>query len=79
MSDPFASANPFASRPPGASPMGAMSVNPLFQAQQQPQQPASSGGMGSLPPAVGASQAPYDPFAASPPPQQRGGSNPFAR
>ena len=79
VSDPFASANPFASRPPGASPMGAMSVNPLFQAQQQPQQPASSGGMGSLPPAVGASQAPYDPFAASPPPQQRGGSNPFAR
>ena len=78
-SDPFATANPFASRQPGASPMGAMSVNPLFQAQQQQQQPASSGGMGSLPPAMGASQAPYDPFAASPQPQQRGGGNPFAR
>ena len=57
--------------------MGAMSVNPLFQAQQQQQQPASSGGMGSLPPAMGASQAPYDPFAASPQPQQRGGGNPL--
>ena len=78
-SDPFATANPFASRQLGASPMGAMSVNPLFQAQQQQQQPASSGGMGSLPPAMGASQAPYDPFAASPQPQQRGGGNPFAR
>ena len=78
-SDPFATANPFASRQPGASPMGAMSVNPLFQAQQQQQQPALSGGMGSLPPAMGASQAPYDPFAASPQPQQRGGGNPFAR
>jgi len=73
-SDPFATANPFAS---------AVSVNPLFQAQQQQQeqqrQPASNGGMGSLPPAMGASQAPYDPFAASPQPQQRGGGNPFAR
>jgi hypothetical protein len=35
--------------------------------------------MGSLPPVMGASRAPYDPFAASPPPQQRGGSNPFSR
>ena len=86
VSDPFAqtggatTTNPFAQTVP--SPMGAMSVNPLFQAQQQQQQQqqaASGGGMGSLPPVMGASRAPYDPFAASPPPQQRGGSNPFAR
>jgi hypothetical protein len=89
--DPFASGvtNPFAQQqqaraPMGSppmrsvqSPMGAMNVNPLFQQQAQVQQP-SQGGMGSLPP-VGASSAPYDPFAASPPPQQQRGNNPFAR
>ena len=89
--DPFASGvtNPFAQQqqaraPMGSppmrsvqSPMGAMNVNPLFQQQAQVQQPAQ-GGMGSLPP-VGASSAPYDPFAASPPPQQQRGNNPFAR
>ena len=91
VADPFASGvtNPFAQQqqaraPMGSppmrsvqSPMGAMNVNPLFQQQAQVQQPAQ-GGMGSLPP-VGASSAPYDPFAASPPPQQQRGNNPFAR
>lgn len=90
--DPFASGvtNPFAQQqqaraPMGSppmrsvqSPMGAMNVNPLFQQQAQQVQQPSQGGMGSLPP-VGASSALYDPFAASPPPQQQRGNNPFAR